>query len=258
MRQQLLAQRRIVTITHGDGHQWLRGSTGLGFLAADGRGGTHDVFGSINNVLMAAVVLAQHHPRGGGRREFLVELHEVLRRTAAPAIDRLPVIPHAQQRRPLGATAYVHGRAATANLPQTGPDPRDDLRGYVLKFVDHQVRHRPQQAVAEELEVFRGVFAKQREHTVVGHHGGRLVQQVVFQGFPENAQGFEVETVRIVLGKAHLAHGGGHIQPEVLDKPGGGDKAVQQRRRTQLTLDLVVEARARGCVASQAAQKALG
>ncbi|MNZ79133.1 hypothetical protein D3C78_977280 [compost metagenome] len=97
MLRQALGQRPVVTIVDVDRQQFCRFTAGLGFLARDRRCRPHDMLGGVDDVLMAAVVVAEHHPRGTGGRELLVELHEVFGRTATPAIDRLPVIAHTQQ-----------------------------------------------------------------------------------------------------------------------------------------------------------------
>ncbi|MCY1374888.1 hypothetical protein D9M69_622590 [compost metagenome] len=97
------------------------------------------MLGGIDDVLVAAVVVAEHDLGGARRRELLVEIHEVGRRTAAPTIDGLPVIAHTEQRGTLGCAPDVHGWPATADLCQAGPDPGDDLRRDILEFVDHQV-----------------------------------------------------------------------------------------------------------------------
>ncbi|MNY21906.1 hypothetical protein D3C86_1554850 [compost metagenome] len=105
------------------------------------------------------------------------------------------------------------------------------------------MRQWPQQLITQQLEVFRRVLAEQGEHPVVRHDRWLLVEQVIFQRSPVQTQGFEEEPVRVVLAKTHLAHGGRYIQAEVLDKPGGGDKTVEQRCGGEFTLDLVIEAR---------------
>jgi hypothetical protein len=102
------------------------------------------------------------------------------------------------------------------------------------------------------------MFAEQGKHSVVGHDRRLLVEQMVFQRTPVQTQCLEEKPVRVVLGKAHLADCVRHIQAEVLDKPGCGDKAVQQRRGSKLTLDLVIKARPGTGVAGQRGQHTLG
>ncbi|MNV59445.1 hypothetical protein D3C71_1518690 [compost metagenome] len=74
------------------------------------------------------------------------------------------------------------------------------------------------------------MFAEQGEHSVVGHDRRLLIQQMIFQRPPVQTQGFEEEPVGIVLGETHPGHGARHVQPEVFDEPGGGDKAIEQWR----------------------------
>ena len=75
----------------------------------------------------------------------------------------------------------------------------------------------------QQLQVFRVVLAKQGEHAVVAHHRRRLPQQMVLQRLPVQAQGLEEWRVGIALGEAHAAHRHAHIQPQVLDEPGGAE-----------------------------------
>ena len=84
--------------------------------------------------------------------------------------------------------------------------------------------------MVEQLEIFGAVLAKQREHAVIGHDWRGLRQQVIFQGTPIQAQRLEEKPVGVVLGKAHVTDSRRNIQPQVLDKAGGADKTVQQRR----------------------------
>ncbi|MNZ98933.1 hypothetical protein D3C78_1182400 [compost metagenome] len=131
------------------------------------------------------------------------------------------------------------------------------MRRDVLEFVDHQVRQRPQQLITQQLEVLRRMLAEQGEHPVVGHDWRFLVEQMIFQRPPVKAQGLEEEPVGIVLGEAHLSHRTRHIQPEVFDEPGGGDKAIEQRRGSELALDLVIEARPGAGIAGERCQNTL-
>ncbi|MNL13663.1 hypothetical protein D3C87_1345760 [compost metagenome] len=80
---------------------------------------------------------------------------------------------------------------------------------------------------------------------------------MIFQRSPEQAQGLEEKTIRVVLAKTHLAHCRRHIQTEVFDEPGGSDKTVEQRRGGKFALDLVIEARSGTGVASQGSQNTL-
>jgi hypothetical protein len=57
----------------------------------------------------------------------------------------------------------MHGRATAADLAQAGAEPRHDLWRDVLELVDHQVRQRAQQPVAEQLEVL-AVFSPNSEN----------------------------------------------------------------------------------------------
>ncbi|MNP34688.1 hypothetical protein D3C76_1279890 [compost metagenome] len=139
MLHQALGHALVITIKDVHRQQCLGFTAGLGFLPGNRRCCAHDVLGGIDDVLVAAVVVAEHDLGGARRRELLVELHEVGRRTAAPTIDGLPVIAHTEQRGTLGCAPDVHGRPATADLCQAGPDPGDDLRRDILEFVDHQV-----------------------------------------------------------------------------------------------------------------------
>ena len=152
----------------------------------------------------------------------------------------------------------MHRRATAADLAQAGAQPGHDLRRDILKLIDHQVRQRPQLLMVEQLEVLRGVLAKQREHAVIGHDGRGLGQQVVFQRPPEQAQRLKKEAVRVILGKAHFAHCGGHVQPQVFDKTGSGDETVEQRRRAQLALEPVIKPRACAGITCQGADNTLG
>ncbi|MNY34129.1 hypothetical protein D3C86_1684460 [compost metagenome] len=52
----------IIPIEHIDRQQRLRFATGLGLLARDRRCGAHDMFGGIDDVLVTAVVVAEHDP----------------------------------------------------------------------------------------------------------------------------------------------------------------------------------------------------
>ena len=77
MLDQLRGQSLIIAMQYIDRH-WRFGLTaGLGPLASNGRRSAHDMLGGIDDVLMAAKVVAEHHPGGGRRRELLVELHKV-------------------------------------------------------------------------------------------------------------------------------------------------------------------------------------
>src|SRR3990167_10489161 len=87
-------------------------------------------------------------------REVPVEVHEQLRRAAAPAIDRLPVVADRHQ---------ADRRALTRQAAMNRLQPLDDLRRDVLEFIDQQVIERRQrlgrgprrgagQAFAEALE----------------------------------------------------------------------------------------------------------
>ncbi|MNP48500.1 hypothetical protein D3C76_1426230 [compost metagenome] len=78
----------------------------------------------------------------------------------------------------------MHRRTTAADLAEAGADPGNDLRRNVLKFVNHQMRQRSQQFIAEEFEVFRRVLTEQGEHAVVGHDRRFLVEQVILQGPP--------------------------------------------------------------------------
>ncbi|MNH30329.1 hypothetical protein D3C79_906200 [compost metagenome] len=120
----------LVTVEHLDRRAWQLGRrpAGPGFLAGNRRGALDQMLGRVDHLLLATVVVDQHHPGVGRRREGLGELHEVLGRTATPAVDRLPVVAHAQQRRMLGMAPGVHRRAATTDLGEAGAQPADDLR----------------------------------------------------------------------------------------------------------------------------------
>src|SRR4051812_23486114 len=93
-----LPQGLIVALQHIDWLQRLGRTAGLGFFAGDRWRSAHDMLSGIDDVLVAAVVVTEHHPRGARRRELLVERHEVTRRTATPTVNRLPVIADTQQR----------------------------------------------------------------------------------------------------------------------------------------------------------------
>ncbi|MCY1412360.1 hypothetical protein D9M71_277630 [compost metagenome] len=116
----------------------------------------------------------------------------------------------------------------------------------------------PQQLITHQLEVLRGVFAKRRKHAIVGHDRRRLREQVVLEGFPEQAQGLEVPAVAVIAGKIHLPNRHRNVQPKVLDKAGRGDEAVEQRGCTELALDLVIETRASHRIGRQRLHKPLG
>ncbi|MNL24986.1 hypothetical protein D3C87_1464440 [compost metagenome] len=66
MLHQPLRHALVIPIQYVDRQQRLRLTTGLGLLAGDRRRGTHDVFGGVDDVLMAAVVIAEHD-FGGAR-----------------------------------------------------------------------------------------------------------------------------------------------------------------------------------------------
>ena len=80
---------------------------------------------------------------------------------------------------------------------------------------------------------------------------------MIFQRAPVQAQGLEEITVRIIFGKSHIPHSSANIEPQVLDKAGSSDKTVQQRRRTQLALELVIKARPGTRVARQRSNNTL-
>ena len=71
------------------------------------------------------------------------------------------------------------------------------------------------------------MLTEQRKHPVISHDRWFLIQQMVFQCSPIQAQRLEEKPVRVVLGETHLAHSRRHIQPQVFDKPCGSDKTVQ-------------------------------
>ncbi|MNE53197.1 hypothetical protein D3C80_1479090 [compost metagenome] len=120
------------------------------------------------------------------------------------------------------------------------------------------MRERAQQRVGQQLQVLRIVFAEQGEHAVVAHDRWRLAQQVRFQGFPVQAQGFEEQRIAVTRREAHGADRLVDLKPEVLDKAGGADKGIQQRRGGQLALDLVIEAGAGHGITRQGGSQALG
>ncbi len=97
--EQRFTQGSFVSVEHLDRRTWQLGrrAAGPSFLSGNRRGALDQVFGRVDNLLLATVVVDQHHTGVGRRREGLGELHEVFGRTATPAVDRLPVIAHAQQ-----------------------------------------------------------------------------------------------------------------------------------------------------------------
>ena len=74
---QFCDQPGIVPIQYLDRHQRFGLAAGLGPFARDGRRGAYDVFRCVNDMLLAAEIVAEHHPRGGRRDKFFVERHEI-------------------------------------------------------------------------------------------------------------------------------------------------------------------------------------
>ena len=95
----------------------------------------------------------------------------------------------------------------------------------------------------EQFEILRGVLAKQREHAVVRHDRRALRQQVIFQRSPVQTQRLKEKPVWIILGKTHIAHGGGNVQPQVFNEAGGSHETVQQGCRTQFAFKPVIKPR---------------
>ncbi|MOA66128.1 hypothetical protein D3C78_1927770 [compost metagenome] len=62
------AQRSLVTVEHLDRRAWQLGrrATGAGFLAGNRRGALDQMLGRIDHLLLATVIVDQHHP-GVGR-----------------------------------------------------------------------------------------------------------------------------------------------------------------------------------------------
>ncbi|MNR31348.1 hypothetical protein D3C85_1488550 [compost metagenome] len=76
---QALGHALIVPIQNVYRQQRFRRAAGFGFLACDGRRRADDVLSGVDDVLMTAIVVAEHDLGGARRREFFVELHEIRR-----------------------------------------------------------------------------------------------------------------------------------------------------------------------------------
>ncbi len=78
------------------------------------------------------------------------------------------------------------------------------------------------------------------------------------EGTPVKAQGFKKQPIRVIGGKAHRRDRHCDVQPQVLDKTSGGNKGIQQRRRGQLAVDLVLKAWPGDSIPCQALDQAPG
>ena len=67
----------IIPIEDAHGDEFFGFATGLGLLSSNRGRGTDDMFGGIDDGLMTAVVVAQHHFRRAWRRELFGEFHEI-------------------------------------------------------------------------------------------------------------------------------------------------------------------------------------
>ncbi|MCY1392984.1 hypothetical protein D9M71_78700 [compost metagenome] len=153
--------------------------------------------------------------------EVPVEVHEQLRRAAAPTVDGLPVIADCHQ---------AHRLALACQAAMQGLQPLDDLRRNVLELIDQQMTER-RQGVGGQAVTLGQHLAQALEGSVEGHQPLLLQQRL--EVLPELHQGFDEGAF------PHRTGQGTGLQPidadtDALHETGLHVERLEQRQRGEL------------------------